>query len=87
MYFGVSDKAEKGTFERASSSFFYLICAVFTPPFTAVTTWQDERKLIRKEVNQSVYSLDLVFWAKTLVTFPVEMSFNLMVCPGFPSHS
>jgi hypothetical protein len=84
MFFDVSGQAEKGTFERASSSFFYLVCAAFTPPFTAATTWQDERKLIRKEVNQHVYSLDVVFWAKTLVTFPVEMLFNLAVCPSFP---
>jgi hypothetical protein len=84
MFSTVSGQAERGTLERASSSFFYIVCAVFAPPFTAVTTWQDERKLIRKEVNQHVYSLDVVFWAKTLVTFPVEMLFNLVVCPSFP---
>ena len=47
--------------------------------------WQDERKLVAKEVSQNVYSLDTYFWAKTLTVFPVEAFFSLVVRPTPPS--
>ena len=55
------------------------VCIAFVPPFTIITVWQDDRKLVRKEVNQNVYSLDVAFWAKTAVTFPIELLFSLLV--------
>ena len=49
------------------------------PPFTVITVWQDERKLVRREVTQNVYSLDTFFWAKSLTVLPIELAFVLLV--------
>ena len=64
---------------RAAATFFMLVTIAFTPPFTTVTVYQTERKLVLKEVNQNVYSLDTYFWGKTLTLFPVEAGFSLIV--------
>jgi hypothetical protein len=84
MYFQMSDKAGDGLFERAASTFFLLVTIAFTPPFTAITVWRDERKLVRKEVSQNVYSLDTFFWSKTMIMLPVELFFSLLVRPCSP---
>lgn len=81
MYFGMSGKAQQGLFERSAAGFFILVTIAFTPPFTVVTVWQDERKLVRKEVTQNVYSLDTFFWSKTMTLLPVELFFSLLVRP------
>jgi hypothetical protein len=79
MYWNVSNDAEAGPFDRAASSFFVLVTIAFTPPFTVITVWQQERKLVRREVTQNVYALDTFFWAKTLVLIPIETFFTLLV--------
>lgn len=79
MYFDVSSEAERGTFDRAASSFFIIVTIVFTPPFTVITVWQDERTLVRREVDQNIYGLGVFFWSKTLIMMPVEMLFALTV--------
>lgn len=81
MYFDVSSEAERGTFDRAASSFFIIVTIVFTPPFTVITVWQDERTLVRREVDQNIYGLGVFFWSKTLVMVPVEILFALTVRP------
>lgn len=75
----MSDKADPGVFDRAASSWFLIVAVALTPAFTAITVWQDERKLVRREVTQNVYSLDVFFWAKTLVLIPAELMFALVV--------
>ena len=79
MYFGISNDLVDGTFDRAASSFFILVTIAFTPPFTVITVWQDERVLVKREVNQNVYGLGVFFWAKTLVLVPVELFFSVLV--------
>ena len=44
-----------------------------------ITVWQDERKLVRREVHQNVYSLGTFFWSKTCTVFPFEFVFVLLV--------
>lgn len=80
MYFNVSDNADPGVFDRAASSWFLIVAVGLTPAFTAITVWQDERKLVRREVTQNVYGLSVFFWAKTLVLIPAEIFFALAVC-------
>ena len=80
----MSNDAEEGFLDRAASSFYIIVTVASTPPFTVITVWQDERKLVAKEVNQNVYSLDTYFWAKTLTVFPVEAFFSLLVCADPP---
>lgn len=79
MYWNISDEVVDGTFDRAASSFFMLVTIAFTPPFTAITIWQAERVLVKREVNQNVYSMGVFFWAKTLVLIPVETFFAFLV--------
>jgi hypothetical protein len=79
MYWNISNDVTDGTFDRAASSFYILVTIAFTPPFTIITVWQDERTLVRREVNQNVYSLGVFFWAKTLVLLPVEGFFSFLV--------
>ena len=79
MYWNITDDLENGTFDRAASSFFILVTIAFTPPFTVITVWQDERVLVKREVNQNVYGLGVFFWAKTLVLIPVELFFSVLV--------
>ena len=79
MYFDVSSDAQNGTFDRAAALFFILATIAFTPPFTIITVWQEERKLVRREVGQNIYSLAAYFWSKSLVVLPIEMLFALLV--------
>jgi ABC-2 type transporter len=79
MYFDVSSDPQKGTFDRGSATFFILVCIAFTPPFTVITVWQQERTLVRREVDQNVYSLGTYFCAKTAVLLPVETTFAILV--------
>jgi hypothetical protein len=44
-----------------------------------ISVWQEERKLVRREVGQDIYSLDAFFWSKTLIVLPVELVFALAV--------
>ena len=79
MYFDVSDDVVTGVFDRAASSWFLIVAVGLTPAFTAITVWQDERKLVRREVTQHVYGLSVFLGAKTLVLIPVEIAFGLVV--------
>ena len=79
MYFDVPSGTGTGVFDRSAAMFFVVVTAAFTPPFTVITAWQEERKLVKREVGQNIYSLAAFFWARTLVVLPIEMLFALVV--------
>lgn len=48
LYYNVNLKLESGVYDRTFSLFFLLAVLIFTPPFTAISTFALERSLFRK---------------------------------------
>eukprot|EP01023_Acetabularia_acetabulum_P062510 TRINITY_DN7702_c0_g2_i1.p1 TRINITY_DN7702_c0_g2~~TRINITY_DN7702_c0_g2_i1.p1 ORF type:complete len:430 (+),score=68.78 TRINITY_DN7702_c0_g2_i1:116-1405(+) len=57
MYLQISDSFSKGVNDRFASLFFLLITIAFTPPFTACSTWEKERKLLARELSTNSYRI------------------------------
>lgn len=58
--------------------FFLLSILCFTPPFTVITVFENERKLLLRERSTGMYSMSSYFVAKTAVTWPIEIGFCLL---------
>jgi ATP-binding cassette subfamily G (WHITE) protein 2 len=80
MYFQVDLTLTAGVYNRCSALFFILSVLVFTPPFTAVTTFSHERSLFYKERGDNMYTSSAWLGAKSLVVFPVESFLCLVLC-------
>jgi len=78
MYYDINMTVTQGVFDRTASLFFVLAVLIFTPPFTAVTTFSIERHLFRKERGDKLYSLFSWLGAKTLTCWPMEMALCLV---------
>jgi ATP-binding cassette, subfamily G (WHITE), member 2 len=50
----------------------------FTPSYTAVTVWDRERVLLRREAGQAMYSVTSWFAARTIVTVPTQIIQTLL---------
>jgi ABC-type multidrug transport system permease subunit len=50
----------------------------FTPSYTAVTVWDRERILLRREASQAMYSVTSWFAARTIVTVPTQIIQTLL---------
>jgi len=50
----------------------------FTPSYTAVTVWDRERVLLRREAGQAMYSVTSWFLARTIVTVPTQIIQTLL---------
>ena len=53
----------------------------FTPSYTAVTGWHNERYLVKKELQQRQYGVTAMYISRTIVTTP----FQCMQCLVFVS--
>lgn len=73
MYYDINLNVTQGVFDRTSSLFFVLAVLIFTPPFTAVTTFSIERHLFKKERGDKLYNLFSWLGAKTVTSWPMEM--------------
>ena len=51
----------------------------FTPSYTAVTGWHNERYLVKKELQQRQYGVTAMYLSRTIVTTP----FQCMQCLVF----
>lgn len=72
MYYDISLELAEGVFNRTSAMFFILSVLVFTPPFTAITTFAQERLLFQKERKDKFYCTSSWLMAKSIITFPIE---------------
>lgn len=72
MYYQINLTAEAGSYNRIASLFFILAVLIFTPPFTAITTFSLERALLKKERGDRLYRSSSWLFAKTITVAPVE---------------
>lgn len=78
IYFQLGNGAEDGSFDRISALFLNLTILVFTPPFTTITIYQNERWMFLKERENNAYRISAYYIAKTLVMWPIEIFFCLI---------
>ena len=78
MYYQLDLTAIAGSYNRIASLFFILAVLIFTPPFTAITTFSLERGLLKKERGDRLYRSSSWLFAKTITVAPVEGTLCLM---------
>ena len=78
MYLQLNNSVETGVSDRLASLWFGMAVLSFTPSFSAVTVWDRERVLLRREAGQSLYSLGSWFAARTAVTVPMQIAQTLL---------
>jgi ABC-type multidrug transport system permease subunit len=78
MYLQLNDSVETGVNDRLASLWFGMAVLSFTPSYTAVTVWDRERVLLRREAGQAMYSVTSWFAARTLVTVPTQIIQTLL---------
>lgn len=78
MYLQVNNSVETGVSDRAASMWFALAVLSFTPSYTAVTLWDRDRILLRRETAQRMYSVSAWFAARTLTAWPMEIMQTLI---------
>ena len=57
MYLQLNDSVASGLPDRLASLWFALAILSFTPSYTAITIWDPDRKLLRRESSQGMYSV------------------------------
>jgi len=72
MYYQIDLTVTAGSYNRIASLFFILAVLIFTPPFTAITTFSLERALLKKERGDRLYRSSSWLFAKTITVAPVE---------------
>ena len=72
MYYQVDLSLAGGSYNRIASLFFILAVLIFTPPFTAITIFGQERTLLKKERADKLYRASSWLFAKTVTASPVE---------------
>lgn len=78
MYLRLNNSVETGVQDRLASLWFGMAVLSFTPSFTAVTIWDRERVLLRREAGQSLYSVSAWFIAKTAIVIPMQILQTLL---------
>lgn len=78
MYLRLNNSVETGVQDRLASLWFGMAVLSFTPSFTAVTIWDRERILLRREAGQSLYSVSAWFIAKTAIVIPMQILQTLL---------
>lgn len=78
MYLQVNNSVETGVQDRLASLWFGMAVLSFTPSFTAVTIWDRERVLLRREAGQAMYSVSAWFAARTAITVPMQVAQTLL---------
>jgi ATP-binding cassette subfamily G (WHITE) protein 2 len=78
MYLQLNNSVETGVSDRMASLWFGMAVLSFTPSYTAVTIWDRERVLLRREVGQAMYSVSSWFAARTIVTVPTQIIQTLL---------
>ncbi|KAH7619174.1 hypothetical protein Ndes2526B_g06126 [Nannochloris sp. 'desiccata'] len=78
MYLQLNNSVETGVNDRLASLWFGMAVLSFTPSYTAVTVWDRERVLLRREVGQAMYSVSSWFAARTIVTVPTQIIQTLL---------
>lgn len=78
MYLQVNNSVETGVQDRLASLWFGMAVLSFTPSFTAVTVWDRERVLLRREAGQAMYSVSAWFAARTAITVPMQIAQTLL---------
>jgi hypothetical protein len=66
--------------DRLGAIFLAAAITSFTPSYTAVTIWDRERVLLRRETAQNMYSIHSWFAARTMVTWPILTIQTLIFC-------
>ena len=61
-----------GLYSRISCIWFALAVMSFTPSYTAVTAWQSERYLVKKELQQRQYGVNAMYVSRAVVTLPFQ---------------
>ena len=78
MYLQLNNSVETGVNDRLASLWFGMAVLSFTPSYTAVTLWDRDRVLLRREVGQAMYSMSSWFAARTAVIIPIQILQTLM---------
>lgn len=73
MYCKFPDDAQEGTFNRLSCIWFAFAVLSFTPSYTAVTNWEKERHLLKRELGQGLYTVSSFYVARTVALVPFEV--------------
>lgn len=73
MYLQVSDVLPSGPTDRVASIWFSMAILSFTPSYTAVTVWDRERVLLRRELQQGMYGPLSWYLARTLTVTPFQI--------------
>lgn len=79
MYQGLSGDAVDGVFDRSACIWFIFAILCFTPSYTAIATWDQQRHLLRRELKQQQYSIFAYYLSRNAVLIP----FQLMQCALF----
>lgn len=72
MYLRLNHSIATGVNDRIASMWFALAILSFTPSYTAVTQWERERVLLRRETQGGMYTIRSWFLAKTATVTPVQ---------------
>ncbi|MEW5313182.1 MAG: hypothetical protein WDW38_004769 [Sanguina aurantia] len=71
--------ADGAVFDRAACIWFLLTVLSFTPSYTAITNWDSERVLLRRELGNKLYRINAFYLARLIVLLP----FQLLQCALF----
>lgn len=72
MYLQLNNSIETGVQDRLASIWFGMAVLSFTPSYTAVTVWDRERVLLRRECGQAMYRVWSWYLAKAIVGIPLQ---------------
>lgn len=74
MYLRVGDSADAGARDRVASIWFSMAILSFVPSYTALTVWDRERVLLRREIAQGMYGVTAWYTARTLTVTPFQIA-------------
>ncbi|KFM27641.1 ATP-binding cassette sub-family G member 2 [Auxenochlorella protothecoides] len=80
MYLRLNHSTTTGLSDRLASLWFGLAILSFTPSYTAVTIWDKDRLLLRRESQQGMYSIPAWFLARTLTVTPMQIAQTTLFC-------
>lgn len=74
MYHRFNHKLGQGDYDRIACIWFSFAVLSFTPSYTAVTAWDKERLLLKRELGQKLYSVSAYYVARYAVLVPFEVA-------------
>ncbi|GLI71094.1 hypothetical protein VaNZ11_016163 [Volvox africanus] len=74
MYCRFNNVLGEGDYNRASCIWFSFAILCFTPSYTAVTNWNLERLLLKRELGQRLYGITAYYLSRYSVLVPFEMA-------------